>query len=82
LPDRTGAAGRDDRQRITSDCRQRLHRREEIVRCIRRLVEEGAALVLESRERCLQAGMDDYLQKPIRPDALEDALSRAAAANA
>ncbi len=30
------------------------------------------------RERCLDAGMDDYVQKPIRPDALRAAIERMA----
>jgi two-component system, sensor histidine kinase and response regulator len=28
------------------------------------------------RERCLEAGMDDYLSKPLRPDALDAVLER------
>ena len=28
------------------------------------------------RERCLDAGMDDYLSKPLRPEALDDVLER------
>ena len=30
----------------------------------------------EDRERCRQAGMDDYLAKPVRPEALRDMLQR------
>jgi signal transduction histidine kinase/DNA-binding response OmpR family regulator len=36
-----------------------------------------ANAMAEDREACLAAGMDDYVAKPIRPDALVEALRRA-----
>ena len=36
-----------------------------------------ANAMLEDREACFAAGMDDYVVKPIRPEALAEALSRA-----
>jgi CheY-like chemotaxis protein len=33
------------------------------------------------REACLTAGMDDYLAKPVRPDALRETLARHLALN-
>jgi CheY-like chemotaxis protein len=36
-----------------------------------------ANALLEDREACFAAGMDDYVAKPIGPDALAKALARA-----
>jgi CheY-like chemotaxis protein len=42
-----------------------------------RIIAMTANAMAEDREACLAAGMDDYVAKPIRPEELEDALSRA-----
>jgi PAS domain S-box-containing protein len=42
-----------------------------------RIIAMTANAMAEDREACFAAGMDDYVAKPIRPDALAQALSRA-----
>src|SRR6266545_3663223 len=42
-----------------------------------RIIAMTANAMREDREACFAAGMDDYVAKPIRPDELAEALSRA-----
>ena len=63
----------------------------EATRCVRRAEEqEGrerltivaltASVMTQDRERCLEAGMDDFLRKPLRRDELQITLARHLAA--
>jgi CheY-like chemotaxis protein len=42
-----------------------------------RIVAMTANAMLEDREACFAAGMDDYVAKPVRPEALAEALRQA-----
>lgn len=60
----------------------------EATQMIRRQLGEGPWIVAltanaftEDRERCLQAGMNDYLSKPVRREELEQAIQRARTRN-
>lgn len=42
------------------------------------IVAMTANAMLGDREKCLEAGMDDYLAKPVRPEAVQEMLARCA----
>ena len=54
----------------------RLIRREERAGHHLTIVAMTANAMVEDRERCLKAGMDDYLSKPVQSQGLADVLSR------
>ncbi|MEA5456012.1 response regulator [Sinomonas sp. JGH33] len=79
------AAGRVEYAAVLMDCHMPVMDGFDATRAIRALGGSGAALPIiamtagaseEDRERCLAAGMDDYLSKPVDLARLEAALDR------
>ena len=71
---------------VIADLQMPLRDGAEIARAVRSEMGTGsrpylitltAAVTLEDRQRCLDAGMDDFLTKPLRMSTLRDALQRA-----
>ncbi|MDP3070747.1 MAG: PAS domain S-box protein [Opitutaceae bacterium] len=80
------AAGSEDYDAILMDVEMPLLDGSEATRKIRELrgsptrpwiIALTAGAMQGDRERCLSAGMNDFLSKPVRPNALSDALERA-----
>jgi signal transduction histidine kinase/DNA-binding response OmpR family regulator/HPt (histidine-containing phosphotransfer) domain-containing protein len=80
-------AGRDEIDLVFMDCQmpeldgyeatERI-RADELARAVRRLpiVAMTAHAMAGDRDKCLAAGMDDYVAKPLRPDEVDEMLAR------
>ena len=77
---------RDGADVVIADLQMPLRDGAELARSVRSEMETGsrpylitltAAVTLEDRQRCLDAGMDDFLTKPLRLSTLREALQRA-----
>ncbi|MBW3619698.1 MAG: response regulator [Actinobacteria bacterium] len=58
------------------DATRRLRREEQGTDRHTAVIAMTAGVTLEDRDRCIEAGMDDFVAKPVRPEAVGAALSR------